>query len=682
MKRLLSFVLALMMIIPFASCGKTEEPPVTTEAPADSSPITDPATEPVTDPATEPVTDLPDTACPHTYTEEITVKAKALSEGLKTFTCAGCGGSYTEVIPATKTLKVLAIGNSFSSDATEYLWDIAKDGGVDSITVGNLYIGGCTLATHWSNINGNKGAYTYYKNTSGKWTSTANYSVQKALESEEWDIVTVQQASGSSGVATSYSPLPKILSYIAENEPNADVYWHLTWAYQGNSTHSSFPTYGSDQMKMYEMILSVLDSKVKTEESIVGIIPSGTAVQNLRSSYIGDIITRDGYHMSYDYGRYTVALTWFAYLTGGDVDKVTWLPASYKSLLEPHLPAMREAVKNAMAKPYEVTKVNAEKPAGIVELKSDEDFFKSIGKNMADYTLLDWPREVQSYYDSTKGITLTSKANSSASNIPNFISSVLLTKENLPNGSIIIVDEGYKYRPEGWASETSKNTSSTRPGNTTVRFTEIDDAWWGNWTIRAFNLSAASARAMSEADIAHLRIYLPKSANPVPPTKEPGMPSISDVIPEQPPVSDSTDDAAAFASLGLDIANYEAIDWVLEVEAYYNSKNTIEIYSHSNSTASNLPNFIASPLMTKEDLPVGTVIIVDDGYQYRPEGWINATTKNSSSTRPGNIATPIVQVTEEWWGNWTIRAFNLSTTVTRKMLPEDAVHLRIYIPKN
>ena len=670
MKRILSLILAFLMLFSFAACNGVEEPATTTETPE-----SDPATEPEVEITSEPATD-----CAHSYTEQITLKPRALSEGKKTFTCSGCGGSYTETIPATKTLKVLAIGNSFSSDATEYLWDIAKDGGVENITIGNLYIGGCTLATHYSNINSNKGAYTYYKNTNGKWTSTANCTVLKALEGEEWDIVTVQQASGSSGIESSYSPLKKILEYIAEKEPNAEVYWHLTWAYQQNSTHSSFPAYGKDQKKMYDMILKAYDSKVKPQESIVGVIPSGTAVQNLRSSYIGDTITRDGYHMSYDYGRYTVALTWFAYLTGGDVDKVDWLPASYKATLEPHLPAMREAVKAAIAKPFEVTEIKVEKPAGSVELNTDEDIFKHLGKNMADYTLLDWPREVQSYYNSNHGTQIYNKATSTASNVPNFISSVLLTKENLPNGSVIIVDEGYQYRPEGWVSMTSSNTSSTRPGNTSARFTETDDEWWGKWTIRAFNLSCTTARAMTESDIKHLRIYLPKSANPVPPTKEPGMPSIGDTVPEQPSVSTPADDAAAFKSLGLDIANYKQIDWVLEVEAYYNSKNTIEIYHHANSSASNLPNFIASPLMTKEDLPVGSVIIVDEGYQYRPEGWIDANTKNSSSTRPGNIATPIVEVTEEWWGKWTIRAFNLSASVARKMLAEDAVHLRIYVP--
>ncbi len=671
MKKVLALILALLMIIPFASCNQTEEPEVTTSAPVET---TSPA-------ETEPVTEAP-TECVHSYSEEIAEKPKALKEGSKILTCSACGHSYTEAIPATKTLKVLAIGNSFSSDATEYLWDIAKDGGVETIVIGNLYIGGCALDKHYTNIRTSAGAYTYYKNTNGRWSSTSGVSVQKGLADEEWDIVTVQQASGSSGVESSYSPLKKILEFLAENEPNADVYWHLTWAYQQNSTHSSFPTYGSDQMKMYNAILKALDSKVKVEESIVGIIPSGTAVQNLRSSYIGDTVTRDGYHMSYDYGRYTVALTWFAYLTGGDVDTVDWLPANYSATLKPHLPAMREAVKSALAKPFEVTKVTAAKPAGtVVELETDEDIFKSLGKNIGDYTLLNWPREVQSYYNSTNGIGLYSAATSTATNIPNFISSVLLTKENLPNGSIIIVDKGYQYRPEGWVSETSKNSSSTRPGNTTARAVEIDDAWWGSFTIRAFNLSASPTRAMTKADIAHLRIYLPKSANPVPPVKEPGMADINDTTPEATTPAAPTDDAAAFASLGLNIADYEAIDWVLQVEAYYNSNYGTGIFNAQTSTQSNVPNFIASPLMTREDLPVGSVIIVDEGYKYRPEGWVDENSKNTSSTRPGNISTPVVRVTEAWWGKWTIRAFNLSAATARKMVAEDAVHLRIYVPK-
>ena len=52
--------------------------------------------------------------------------------------------------------KVLAIGNSFSRDATCYLHQIAKGAGVDAKIV-NLYIGGCSLERHWQNIEKNVG---------------------------------------------------------------------------------------------------------------------------------------------------------------------------------------------------------------------------------------------------------------------------------------------------------------------------------------------------------------------------------------------------------------------------------------------------------------------------------------------------------------------------------------------
>ena len=48
-------------------------------------------------------------------------------------------------------MKVLAIGNSFSQDATHYLHKIAASDGVEMKVV-NLYIGGCSLEQHWKNI--------------------------------------------------------------------------------------------------------------------------------------------------------------------------------------------------------------------------------------------------------------------------------------------------------------------------------------------------------------------------------------------------------------------------------------------------------------------------------------------------------------------------------------------------
>ena len=45
-------------------------------------------------------------------------------------------------------MNVLAIGNSFSEDATRYLHQIAKAQGTP-LTVVNLVIGGCSLERHY-----------------------------------------------------------------------------------------------------------------------------------------------------------------------------------------------------------------------------------------------------------------------------------------------------------------------------------------------------------------------------------------------------------------------------------------------------------------------------------------------------------------------------------------------------
>ena len=272
--------------------------------------------------------------------------------------CPRCGDRYEEAVPntATKTLKVLALGNSFSQDAMQYLWNICKDGGVETVVLANLYIGGASLAKHWDNISGSKGAYTYYKNTSGSWEKNEETSVDTALLDEDWDVITVQQSSGYSGNADSYFCLSRILNYFEENKtnPNAKILWHLTWAYQGDSAHSDFYYYDNDQTTMYNCILEALEQEVKPKEAIEGVIPAGTAIQNLRSSYIGDAVTRDGYHMSYDYGRYTVALTWYAYLTGGELTAVDWIPSGYPQITTA-MSVIWESVTNALEHPYGVT---------------------------------------------------------------------------------------------------------------------------------------------------------------------------------------------------------------------------------------------------------------------------------------------------------------------------------------
>ena len=134
-----------------------------------------------------------------------------------------------------------------------------------------------------------------------------------ALLDEPWDYISLQQASGKSGEYDTYNPyLKSLISYLRKYAPKKDfkLVWHQTWAYASDSDHKQFPKYGSNQMQMYEAIMAATRNALKDNKFDV-LVPSGTAIQNARTSYIGDKMNRDGYHLEVNYGRYTAACTWF-----------------------------------------------------------------------------------------------------------------------------------------------------------------------------------------------------------------------------------------------------------------------------------------------------------------------------------------------------------------------------------
>ncbi len=256
-----------------------------------------------------------------------------------------------------RSIRILSIGNSFSDDAMEHFWNILHDLGIEEIILGNLYIGGCSLDRHYENMQSREPVYQYRKNTSGKWISKTD-SLPNALSDEAWDIVTLQQASHDSGQRESYKSFDPLLSLVRDELPKqCKIYWHMTWAYQADSTHTGFQNYANDQTKMYTAITEAVEEEILSNFHVRGIIPAGTAIQNLRTSYIGDTLTRDGYHMSYGIGRCTVSMAWVAALFGADaVDLVTWCPEGDGiSVSHSDLPAIREAAKNAAREPFSVT---------------------------------------------------------------------------------------------------------------------------------------------------------------------------------------------------------------------------------------------------------------------------------------------------------------------------------------
>lgn len=283
------------------------------------------------------------------------------------FTVFGFFALVSTPLNAQEIIRILAIGNSFSQDAAEsYLDDLAKADGVRLI-VGNMYIGGCSLETHWNNALGNLAAYSYRKITEGDTVVVASQTLKTAIADEDWDIITFQQVSQNSGQLNTYFPyLTNLLQHVKSltTNPNVKFAMHQTWAYASNSTHSGFVNYNKDQEQMYRAIVDAVNNAA-AQVNIDVIIPAGTAIQNARSSYIGDNFCRDGYHLSYGIGRYIAACAWYEKLLNRSVIGNAYKPVGMSDV---EVEIAQRAAHSAVIKPNDTTSLAHIEPPAAVDL--------------------------------------------------------------------------------------------------------------------------------------------------------------------------------------------------------------------------------------------------------------------------------------------------------------------------
>ena len=233
-------------------------------------------------------------------------------------------------------MKILSIGNSFSQDAHRHLCALAAQYGL-SVEAVNLYLGACSLQTHWQNILLDEAAYDLEIN--GNW-GEGKCSILKALQREPWDVITLQQVSHLSGQAESYeSYLTEIIAYLRTHCPKATLYFHQTWAYETDYSKDGFAAYGWDQKTMFEAINAVSSQMEKRFDG--RILPVGAAIQALREkgsafdySSGGLSLCRDGLHLSLDYGRFAAAAVWLHTLFGQELSPLPFEDLEMEKIMQ------------------------------------------------------------------------------------------------------------------------------------------------------------------------------------------------------------------------------------------------------------------------------------------------------------------------------------------------------------
>ncbi len=260
--------------------------------------------------------------------------------------------------PATRAIKVLGIGNSFTANAFSLLRPMGRRSDKCCIILGQGIIGGCSMEKHMrlaklheaepDNAEGKP--YSLSKTDSEGNRVRTRVGLRELLASDAWDIVTIQQLSAQSPDIANYRPYAKELyDYIKKYAPQAEVVIHQTWAYRTDGDFERvFPdklSYGQEDM--YRDLNAAYNTIAK--ELGVRIIPVGAAFQLAREArpYIPDpTIDRDALvppslpndknslcvgwywdksepqklrcdtHHAGIQGKYLAAAVWFEFLTG------------------------------------------------------------------------------------------------------------------------------------------------------------------------------------------------------------------------------------------------------------------------------------------------------------------------------------------------------------------------------
>ena len=202
----------------------------------------------------------------------------------------------------TDSLRILAIGNSFTEDAMQYMDAMVKASGIDisRICVSTLTECSSNFET-WLNKDYENKVFSLNRVTG---TAVMQHEGKlRELLHQNWDVIVVQQSSTLSYDWKSFAYLKgleeKLLMYCTN--PGLCLAFQLVWSHD----HSEMPYVLEGNIACCK--------KMMNRYGIDLIIPTGVAIQNARDTRLNDdmYLTRDYWHLNKGMARYIATATWF-----------------------------------------------------------------------------------------------------------------------------------------------------------------------------------------------------------------------------------------------------------------------------------------------------------------------------------------------------------------------------------
>ena len=554
-------------------------------------------------------------------------------------------------------MNVLMIGNSFADDTIYYAARIAQSYGIN-LNIFDSYIASCTIDKHYNNLLNDTASYSMRTMNGDNWVYADNRNLGQIVDFKKWDIITFQQASAQVGRNDSYSNLTNLVNAVKNRlDYTPRLMWNLTWAYDYSyqEYYDYFSYFNNDQIAMYNAIISCYQSEVAPLGLFERIIPAGTAVQNMRSSYMGDTISRDGKHMSTVHGRFLLGLDLLSSIYGIDLYKS---PCTYKpfDINQSYINTATECAYNAVKTPLQIT-------------NSQYISHEIASYDLSNYTEIDAGLVGCSYWDATDASNYNKRLQNNSGISNKYVSTNRFTSSTLPVGSIIAIDEAFGVSLQTWTSDSQQTGTMQEIYDNVIT---IDNNFWNGYAFRAFNIFKASKSILSGQYVDQqysqvfdgFHIYVPNASLGNLKTKT---------------QNDSYEsDKTIFTSRYYNIDAFERIhlDPIIgfyKCDSYYYLMN-----SYVDDTAQ---KFVCTrPFYSRNnDLPENTIIILDDGYQYRSDCW----TSHGTTSRPGNVTSQFTVLGPSFWSNYRTRTFNVSAISSTKV-GQNAIaymnHMRIYVP--
>ena len=224
-----------------------------------------------------------------------------------------------------RKMRILSVGNSYSMDALSYLPEIAKLYSPNvEVTIGILYYAGATIGEHYAGL-----TYELLLYKDGAWTSQASKTLEYAVGLEDWDLVTLHQASqysdnyasryfvGRTSTAGQDDLLLGLINKIKGYGYSGQFGWLMTPAYPAGNTSDL----GNTQDAMMDGIIDFAENVMANYTDMKVLLPCGDALMRARKSTQFEGITNeffytDNLHLNRGIGAYIEACAVYEVLLG------------------------------------------------------------------------------------------------------------------------------------------------------------------------------------------------------------------------------------------------------------------------------------------------------------------------------------------------------------------------------